>query len=221
MTPLRFTTDRRGFMTTLALGAAGITLRDAIARELIRTPRQTEGPFFPDRLPRDTDNDLLIINGDATPASGELTHLSGRILDQSGAPIRNAVVEIWQVDGNGVYLHSGTANPQRRDAGFQGFGRVTTGMTGEYYFRTVKPVAYPDRAAPHIHFRISRGGRELLTTQCYVKGHPGNDKDGIYRGIRDDRARESVTVEFAPAGDSARNELSARFDIVLGATAGA
>ena len=88
----------------------------AFAEELIRTPRQTEGPFYPDHLPLDTDNDLIIVNDSLTPASGEITHLSGRILDGRGDPIRNALVEIWQVDNNGVYLHSARQARQTRSA---------------------------------------------------------------------------------------------------------
>ena len=71
-------------------------------------------------MPLDTDNDLLIVNDGITPAVGEITHLSGAILDAKGDPIRNALVEIWQVDNNGVYLHSGSDNDTARDKNFQG-----------------------------------------------------------------------------------------------------
>ena len=67
----------------------------------MKTPALTEGPFYPDKLPLDTDNDLIIVNDSITPAVGEITHLSGRILDAKGDPIKNAVVEIWQCDANG------------------------------------------------------------------------------------------------------------------------
>src|SRR5689334_14757126 len=88
----------------------------------------TEGPFYPDHLPLDTDNDLLIINDSITPAVGEVTHLSGRILDVGGEPVRNALVEIWQVDGRGSYLHSRGLNREtgKRDGNFQGYGRFCT-----------------------------------------------------------------------------------------------
>lgn len=187
------------------------------AEELVRTPRQTEGPFFPDRLPLDTDNDLIVVNDGLTPAVGSITHLGGRILDAKGSPLRNAVVEIWQVDGNGVYLHTGSMSGEKRDGNFQGFGRFMTGSTGEYYFRTVKPVPYPGRT-PHVHFKIRKGARELLTTQCYVRGEKGNATDGILQGISDEKARESVIVEFAPLPGSKAGELAARFDVVLGVT---
>src|SRR5262249_36487655 len=94
MTTHIFTPTRRIFLGTL--GAAFFTTPGVFAEELVRTPRQTEGPFYPDHLPLDTDNDLLIINDSITPAVGEITHLSGRILGANGSPIRNAVVEIWQ-----------------------------------------------------------------------------------------------------------------------------
>lgn len=210
-------TSRRRFLRGLSLGAALLTTRGVFADELTRTHPQTEGPFYPDRLPLDTDNDLLIINDTLTPAVGEITHLTGRVLGPTGAPVRNAVVEIWQVDGNGAYLHSGTSNREKRDANFQGFGRFLTGSAGEYYFRTVKPVPYPGRT-PHIHVQVKRGDRELLTTQCYIKDHPGNARDGIWGRIPEGLARDSVTVEFAPIAESPLGEFAARFDIVLGTT---
>jgi protocatechuate 3,4-dioxygenase beta subunit len=214
--------SRRLFLQNFGVGVAAITAshfftRGAFADELLRTPRQTEGPFYPDHLPLDTDNDLIVINDAITPAVGEITHLSGRILDSHGEPLRNMLVEIWQVDNNGAYLHSGTNNRDKRDKNFQGFGRFLTGSTGEYYFRTVKPVAYPGRT-PHIHFALKAKGMEKFTTQCYIKGFAGNEKDGIWRGIKDPKARESVTIDFAPVKDSRIGELAAKFDIVLGFT---
>jgi protocatechuate 3,4-dioxygenase beta subunit len=211
--------SRRGLLGGLGLGAAWFLTPGLFAEELtrVRTPAQTEGPFYPKKLPLDTDNDLLIINDSITPAVGEVTHLSGKVLDAKGNAVRNAVVEIWQCDAHGVYLHGGSANADKRDANFQGFGRFTTSSTGEYYFRTIKPVPYPGRT-PHIHFKIKRGGKELLTTQCYIKGHAGNERDGIYRGVRDAKAREAVSVDFAKIKDSRIGELAAKFDIVLGIT---
>src|SRR6188768_2422242 len=90
-------------------------------------------------------------------AAGDVTWVSGRILDASGRPLRGAQVEIWQVDRNGVYLHSRSGNRAQRDAGFQGYGRCMTGDNGEYVFRTVKPVPYAFRTA-HIHFSVRRRG---------------------------------------------------------------
>ena len=157
MNPFTTAAHRRGFIRQAAASALLFALPGVFAEELVRTPRQTEGPFYPDKLPLDTDNDLLIINDGTSPAVGEVTHLTGRILDSRGEPIRNALVEIWQVDAQGAYLHTGSSNAETRDRHFQGFGRFLTGSTGEYYFRTIKPVPYPGRT-PHIHFAVKRRG---------------------------------------------------------------
>src|SRR5258705_11791622 len=179
--------DRRSFFRRVGLSAVLFAVPGALAEELTRTPRQTEGPFYPDHLPLDTDNDLIIVNDGITPASGEITHLSGRILDARGGPIRNPLVEIWQEDNQGADLRS-RDNHAPRDKNFQGFGRFLTGSSGEYYFRTIKPALYPGRTR-HIHFAIKMKGREKWTTQCYVKGEPQNERDGVLSGIKDPRAR--------------------------------
>lgn len=207
---------RRQFLNTLALGSAFFTVPGAFADALTRTPAQTEGPFYPDHLPLDTDNDLIVVNDALTPAVGQITHLTGRVLDSRGEPIRNALVEIWQADGNGVYLHTGDKHATR-EKGFQGFGRFMTASSGEYYFRTIKPVPYPGRT-PHIHFKVKRTGHELLTTQCYIKGEARNEKDGVYMAVKDLKQRAAISVDFKPIPNSRTGELSAKFDIILGLT---
>ena len=209
--------SRRSLLRDLALGGLFWTAPGAFAEALTRTPSQTEGPFYPDKLPLDTDNDLLVLNNAATPALGVVSYVGGRILDARGEPVRDATVEIWQCDANGAYLHSGTGNADKKDRNFQGYGRFLTGRTGEYLFRTIKPVSYPGRS-PHIHYKISRGGKALLTTQCYIKGHPQNEKDGVIRGIRDPAALASVMVDFAPLPGAKAGELAGTFDVVLGLT---
>ena len=209
---------RRIIESSLALGGAFWTNPGLFAEELSVTAGIGEGPFYPDKMPLDTDNDLLLLNDSITPAVGEITHLSGRVLSPSGSPIRNAFVEIWQVDNNGVYLHSGSANAGNRDTNFQGYGRCLTDSKGRYYFRTIKPVVYPGRT-PHIHFAVSRNGRRILTTQMLINGHQGNATDGLFRRLKDPASRESVLVDFKPIKDSKLGELDANFDIVLGRTA--
>src|SRR4051794_16580120 len=118
---------RRSFLRRTAFASALFAVPGAFAEQLQLTQRQTEGPFYPDHLPLDTDNDLLILNNSTTPAIGDVTYLSGRILDASGAPLRNATVEIWQCDANGVYLHSRSSGSGNADKNFQGYGRFLTG----------------------------------------------------------------------------------------------
>jgi protocatechuate 3,4-dioxygenase beta subunit len=210
---------RRGVLRGgLALGAVAFFAPGAFAEqlELARTPRLTEGPFYPRRLPLDTDNDLIVINKSLTPAVGTITHLTGRVLSRAGEPIKDALVEIWQCDNNGVYIAEGNRGG-RADPNFQGFGRFTTGTKGEYRFRTIKPVPYTGRT-PHIHVRVKKGDRELLTTQLFVNGHSQNRRDGILRGIRSAVDRELVLVDFKPIKGSKIGEVSAQFDIVVGLT---
>ena len=208
--------SRREFLRRTAVIAMFAATPGLFAEELTRTPAQTEGPFYPDKLPLDTDNDLLIINDGITPAVGDITWVSGRILNEGGEPTRNALVEIWQCDNGGAYLHSGTSNKEKRDKHFQGFGRFLTGSNGEYLFRTIKPVPYPGRT-PHIHYAVKTKGREKFTTQCYIEGHPGNEKDGIWKNL-DQKGRKAVTVPFAALKESKIGELAAKFDVVLGHT---
>jgi protocatechuate 3,4-dioxygenase, beta subunit len=212
-----FISRRRFAVAAAVVPSLFHTQRGLFAEELAVTPSATEGPFYPDHLPLDTDNDLLVINDGITPAVGEVTYLSGKILDRAGEPIRNAYVEIWQCDSGGAYLHSKTSNADKRDKNFQGFGRFVTGATGEYLFRTIKPVPYPGRT-PHIHFKVKAKGQAELVTQCYVKGEKGNERDGIWRSLGEATRRDLVTVDFAPLEKSKIGELAAKFDIVLGAT---
>lgn len=220
MSAPRIIPSRRSFVSTTALGVACWTVRGAFADELVKTPKQTEGPFYPDKLPLDTDNDLLIINDTITPAVGEITHLTGKVLDARGNPVRGAVVEIWQCDAKGVYLHTADSGgkKEQQDKHFQGFGRFTTDKNGAYYFRTIKPVPYPGRA-PHIHYKVKKGGKELLVTQLYAADEKErNAKDGPYMGVRDAKQRAAITVDFAKLPDSKLGERTANFDIVLGLT---
>ena len=215
---------RRQFLGHLAAGSAGLAYffrtPGAFAEELLRTPPLTEGPFYPDKLPLDTDNDLILLGDSLTPAVGEITHLTGRILDASGSPLRNLTIEIWQCDAHEVYHHTAdlSTTQNKPDANFQGFGRFTTGSGGEYRFRTIKPIPYPGRPAPHIHVKIKRGDRELLTTQINIAGHPGNAIDGIVRSAGGIIERELTMAEWKPVKDAKLPEWSAYHEIVLGFT---
>jgi protocatechuate 3,4-dioxygenase beta subunit len=211
----RHDSKRRVLLNSMLIGALACSTQRALAQGLILTPAQTEGPFYPDRLPLDQDNDLTRVAGHKAAAAGEMTDLTGRILDLNGKPLGGVVIEIWQVDHNGHYIHSRDAGAAN-DADFQGFGRFETGQDGGYRFRTIKPVPYPGRS-PHIHVKLRKGGRELLTTQLYVQGHPLNERDGVVRSIRDPQQRASVMVPFL-ASTEHQGELTARFDIVLGMT---
>ncbi len=206
------------------LGAAAVWTPGVLADELFVTPtsRALEGPFYPDKMPLDTDNDLLIVNDSITPAVGEVTHLTGTITTRAGTPLRNAFVEIWQCDTNKSYRHADGVNPEvPPDSNFQGYGRFLTNARGEYYFRTIKPVPYiigDVFRTPHIHFAVSRNGERIFTSQMLVSGHPDNARDRLTARILDPLAKETILVDFNPLPGSKVGELTANFDIVLGRT---
>lgn len=197
----------------LLLGAASVVAAPAVLTPAVAqarrlpTPAQTEGPFYPLDLPDDTDFDLLR-NGAATYAQGTPTWVDGVVLDTAGVPVRGAQVEIWQCDHQGHYHHPGDGG--RADQAFQGFGRVAVDAQGAYRFRTLRPVAYSSRT-PHIHVKVKLGERAVLTTQLYVQGDPGNERDFLWRRLRSDAERAALTVPFVPGADG----LRARFPIVL------
>jgi protocatechuate 3,4-dioxygenase beta subunit len=192
----------------LALPALHLGARAQGAR-LRPTPAQTEGPFYPVALPADNDADLLA-NGSLRYAHGRPAWVEGTLSDVDGRPLPGGVVEIWQCDQEGRYHHPGDGD--RADRAFQGFGRVVADREGRWRFRTIRPVAYGGRA-PHIHAKVKLGARELLTTQFYVEGDPGNARDFLWNRLSADD-RRAVTASFAVAADG---HLSAKFAVVVAA----
>lgn len=196
---------------TAALVFAPMFLRTAGAQTAVQrsvTPSQTEGPFYPVTLPRDSDYDLLR-NGSANYGRGQPAWVEGSVSDLAGKPVAGAQVEIWQCDDDGHYHHPGDGG--RADPSFQGFGRVTVGADGRYRFRTIRPVAYGGRT-PHIHVKVKLANRHLLTTQMYVAGDPGNESDFLWRKMAT-AERAALTVPFRAGSDG----LQASFPIVVAA----
>jgi len=197
----------------LLLAAAGLATAalPGVAAARIATPQQMRGPFYPDRMPLDQDNDLTRLM-DRDPSQGEITDLTGRVLGLDGTPINDALIEIWQCDANGRYIHRGDQGGRPRDPGFQGYGKTRSGRDGGYRFRTIKPVPYPGRA-PHIHVAVTAPGRKPLVTQLYVDGARENSRDFL-RNLLSAEELAAVTVPFRPSGDGS-GHLTARFDIVM------
>lgn len=190
--------------------AAPAAVGSALAQGRLRpTPAQTEGPFYPDRMPAETDPDLVRVAGQVRGAGGELLQLGGRILGVDGRPVEGAMVEIWQVDSNGRYIHTADAGRGGRDLAFQGFGRTRVDAQGRYAFRTIRPVPYPGRT-PHIHYKVYRPDGRVLTTQLVIAGEPQNERDGVYRRLAA-ADRELVSARFERAGDGWRTN----WDVVL------
>ena len=211
--PFHIPMNRRRLLRSLAAASAGFMAPGAFAEVVTITPRMTEGPFYPDKLPLDKDNDLLRISDHTTAALGTVTNISGRVLDTSGKPIKDALVELWQADDHGTYMHSRGAQQGERDPDFQGYGKFETGAAGLYRFRTIKPGLYSGRTR-HYHFGITLPGKRRFTTQLFFDGEPGNARDGVLGGIRDEAQRASVIREFKPVDGTI--ELATTWDIVMG-----
>lgn len=205
-------TRRQAMLLGASVSALGFGAWPAWAAALIPTPRQTAGPFYPDTLPLDDDNDLVVVKGQPRPAKGEVVHVWGRVVDEGGQTLSGVRVEIWQCDSHGVYHHP--ADRGGADPGFQGFGHTVTAADGGYRFRTIKPVPYTGRV-PHIHFAV-RGARvQNFTTQMYLADYPANERDFIFRRI-EPKARAGVLVTFQPAAELfGAGAVAGRFDIVL------
>lgn len=205
--------SRRGLL--VGAGAVLLPLRPGLAATLAATPQQTEGPFYPVTFPADMDNDLVQVRGQAARAMGTILHLEGRVLDTEGRVVSGAMVEIWQCDAQGLYDHPGQPGRERRDRAFQGYGRALAEGDGRYSFRTLKPVAYPGRT-PHIHLKVTGGAGRTLTSQLYIAGDPGNERDFVYRSAAVDRTRrERIEMRLAPAPGLEANALAAAMDIVI------
>ncbi len=168
------------------------------------TPSQQEGPYYPVDKPADRDNDLVAVAGAAGLPAGQVIEFGGVVYDAAGLPVPGAVVEIWQTDANGVYLHPRDPGFAGRDPNFQGYGEAVAGADGRYTFRTIVPGLYEPRPR-HIHVKVRLDGQELLTTQFYFA-------DEI--ALRGDDAAMLLTTTSAT--DAAGNAiLRAERDIVL------
>ncbi|HHF2904682.1 TPA: protocatechuate 3,4-dioxygenase [Vibrio diabolicus] len=134
------------------------------------TPPQTEGPFYP-VVPVPFRQNLIL---QSKGLIGEPIFLQGKVMDTAGNPLSGMKIEIWQCDGQGIYDHPNQPNNNKFDSHFAGFGAVLTDEDGNYLFQTLFPVPYSSRP-PHIHVKLWRGEKELLTTQLYLKGRTGNE----------------------------------------------
>ncbi len=198
----------------LLQGASATLALAALPATAALTPRQSAGPFYPDELPLDDDNDLVHVAGAEAPAQGQISDLSGRLLDPNGRAVRDTRIEIWQCDANGRYRHPRDGGERPIDPGFQGFGHAVTDDHGRYRFLTIRPVPYPGRT-PHIHVAVFPDGAQPFVTQLYVAGEGRNAADFLYRRIPVEQ-RELVTAAFEP-GRMAGADLAATWDIVIGA----
>lgn len=200
------------------------TIRRAPRRPLVVVPERLAdraGPVFHPDLLSENDNDLT--RQHSGEPLGQRIIVSGRVVDEDGRPIRKSLVEIWQTNAAGRYLHAGDNHPAPLDPNFTGAGRTFTDDQGRYRFVTIKPGSYswqnhPNAWRPaHIHFSLFGADFDSrLITQMYFPGDPLFAYDPIFQSVRDASARERLISRFDLETTEPEWALGYRFDIVLG-----
>lgn len=200
----------------LLWGAAGLVgASRALAEEALRheTAEDALGPFYPLSLPKDQDFDLSLVAGHKTRALGQLLYVSGRVVNPRGEPIANAVLEIWQANAAGRYMHPGDTGDAPLDPNFQGYSRIRSGADGSYLIKTVQPGNYGPRTR-HIHFDV-RGKRSRLITQMYFEGEPRNEADPLLKMQGPEDRKTLISRPGTPTGKQERDAMAVSWDIVL------
>ena len=181
------------------------------------TPSQTVGPFFAYCLTPEDYEFRPMFSADLTrpDLAGERIRIEGRVTDGDGAPVPDAVIEIWQADAEGRYAHPADSRP-KANTGFIGFGRSPTDADGAYRFATVKPGPVPGPGgamqAPHINVTVLARG--LLThqiTRLYFPDEASTAHDPVLALVPDDAGRETLIARKVAGG----GETTYRFDIRL------
>jgi protocatechuate 3,4-dioxygenase alpha subunit len=185
----------------------------AMSAKLIPSATQTAGPFFHFGLLQPSWSDLT----SGGKAKGDKIALEGRVTDGEGAPLPDAIIEIWQANAAGKYDHPEDAQDKPVDPGFRGFGRAFTDKDGVFRFTTVKPGSVPGRGnalqAPHIAVSIAaRGLLHHLFTRVYFPGEGLNKTDPVLSSIEDRDLQKTLIA--APQGNAGDMPVF-RFDIVL------
>jgi protocatechuate 3,4-dioxygenase, beta subunit len=188
---------------------------------LPHTLSELTGPVFGHDAVGELDHDLT--QGHAGEPLGERIIVNGRVTESDGRPVRSALIEIWQANAAGRYIHEVDQHPAPLDPNFTGAGRCLTDDDGRYRLVTVKPGAYPWKNHPnawrpaHIHLSLfGRAFTNRLVTQMYFPGDPLFAYDPIFQSVRDPRARERLVCSFDLDTTVPEWALAYRFDIVLG-----
>ena len=184
-------------------------------------PGELSGPLLGPAAIRPGDDDLTK-SADGHEAQGERIVVSGRVLDEDGRPVPDTLVEIWQANAAGRYIHAADQHPAPLDPHFFGAGRVATDAQGRYRFTTIRPGAYPWRnhanawRPAHIHFSLfGRSFLQRLVTQMYFPGDPLHALDPIMGSVPDAAARARMVARFDIDTTMPEWALGYVWDIVL------
>lgn len=214
------TVSRRHIAKHLGLAAGAWLVAPRLANAAgSPTPSQTEGPFYPVNKQVDLDADLTAIAGVEGHAKGEVILVQGRVVGANQQPLVGALVDVWQANHNGKYIHPDDTSTAPLDPNFQGWAKVTTDSQGRYAFKTIKPGAYsigPSQGAAvrcrHIHFKVAQSGYTELTSQMYFRGDP-LIKDDIVMASTPESERARLIANATV--DSSSGLPLYTFDIVL------
>lgn len=216
------TISRRDLGKQIGVVAGISLLGPGIARAMLATPSQVEGPFHPIEEQADTDVDLTLIEGHSKAAEGEVILVRGQVFDVEGKPLKDALVDVWQANHFGKYSHAEDPNTAPLDPDFQGWGLTMTAAEGRFGFKTIKPGPYPlsflgDEGwrCRHIHFQVSRPGFNKLTTQMYFDGDPLIEQDEEIAKAPEELRHLLIAKSIA---DEPTGLQLYRFDVVLAAT---
>lgn len=199
------------------------TIRRAPSKPLIVLPHtlsEVTGPVFGHDDISETDNDLT--RQHAGEPLGERIIVTGRVLDEDGRPVPHTLMEVWQANSAGRYLHKGDDHRAPIDPNFTGAGRTLSDVNGDYRFVTIKPGAYPwlnhENAwrPAHIHFSLfGPAFATRLVTQMYFPGDPLFPFDPVLQSVPEQKARERLIANFDLATTQPEWALGYRFNIVL------
>nr|WP_184772347.1 protocatechuate 3,4-dioxygenase subunit beta [Aminobacter lissarensis] len=198
------------------------TRRRAPTRPMILIPQsltELSGPVYGHESVRSLDNDLTRQH-EGEPI-GERIIVNGSVMDESGRGIPNTLVEVWQANAAGRYIHVLDQHPAPLDPNFSGAGRTITGANGSYTFTTIRPGAYPVIGLNNVwrpaHIHVSLFGPSFLSrlvTQIYFEGDPLLRYDSIYN-TAPDVSKHAMIAKFDMANTQAEWAIAYRFDIVL------
>jgi protocatechuate 3,4-dioxygenase beta subunit len=216
--------SRRSFVRKIAgkigggamVGLASTSVVAADTCSFLTTPAQPEGPFYPLRLPADTNADLTTVIGNSKIAFGEIIIVKGVVTDENCNPVKGAIVEVWQACDSGRYNHPSDTSTAKLDPNFQYYAQIKTNSKGEYSYKTILPGKYDANSTwtrpPHIHYKVSLRGYEELITQLYFKGEKLNDFDRILQSLNKDEQSE-VVIDFKAS--ATQKFRSGQFNIKL------
>jgi protocatechuate 3,4-dioxygenase beta subunit len=195
------------------------------SQPLIRRPltlSELTGPTGLERRVKTGDGDLSSSVAGGQRAMGQLISVSGRVMDEDGTPLAGAVIELWQANSAGKYVHELDRHEAPIDSNFTGQGCIVTDAEGQYQCRSIKPGAYPVMESdwwwrpPHIHFSIfGPSWMDRFITQVFFPGEPLNETDLLFNGVPDPEARQRLLLQPQPTTVSTFNILKFRQDFVL------